>query len=77
MGPEGRKRERLGGTRWGRLEAGERHTEIRMWDQVGNVQQYLRRISYKTVGCLLDMAEREGFEPSIGFHLYTLSRRAP
>ena len=26
---------------------------------------------------IVAVADREGFEPSIGFHLYTRSRRAP
>ena len=30
-----------------------------------------------TVNCLLFLAEREGFEPSVRLHAHTLSRRAP
>ena len=35
---------------------------------------YLIRVALENKDC---MAEREGFEPSIAFRLYTLSKRAP
>ena len=37
-----------------------------------NAKVLVKTIDYENI-----VAEREGFEPSIGFHLYTLSRRAP
>ena len=40
----------------------------------GILNRYKKRTK---LGSFLDMAEKEGFEPSIGINQYTLSRRAP